>query len=132
MAPVPLHIKIEELAHHDDDRLEHELRVGVVGVDQPLTVTIESDFYELPRIVDYQSLGGIDLPNRLGDALVFACFESVRFQMSDTPFGELTLPDATRWVEIQFVTADAEIVLAELRRHVTPGLYVDEIGRRIR
>jgi hypothetical protein len=124
-------MKIEQIVHDDDDRLEHEVRIGVVGVEQPLTVIIESDFYEWPRIKDYQTYGGIDLPMKMLDCLVFRCFELLLPTMGDNDFGEETLPDATRWIEVQFLTSEAETILAALRRHVTPGLYVDELGRRV-
>src|SRR5438132_3849590 len=114
--PVPLHMKIERLAHHDDDRLEHEVRIGVVGVEEPLTVVIESDFYAWPRIMDYQTYGGIDLPLKLLNYFVFRCYELLLTTMGDTEIGEETMPDATRWIEVQFLTFEAETILAELRR----------------
>jgi hypothetical protein len=132
--PVPLHVTIELAAHDDDDRLEHEIRLGVVGVPEPLTVRIESNFYVWPRIKQYCSCGGINLPQRLLDLLIFKWFEILSSELGEwgTDIVEWTVPDATRWIEVEFLTREAEIILAELRRHVTPGLEVDGAGRVVR
>jgi hypothetical protein len=124
--PVPVFMTLELVAHHGDDRLEHELRVGVVGVNQPLVVKIESQFYGWPHVKEYQSYGGIDLPERLQDAFVFKCFELLATQLDGTDHAHLWVPDATRWIEVQFLDAEARVLLDVLRRQVTPGLVVDE------
>jgi hypothetical protein len=123
---IPLCMVLERLVHQDDDRIEHELRVGVVGVDQPLVVEIESQFYEWPHVKEYHALGGICLPGRLLDTFVFKCFELLAPQLDGMDHAHLWVPDVTRWIEVQFLDAEARVILDVLRRQVTPDLIVDE------
>lgn len=116
---------IEHLKHHDDDRMEHLIRIGVIGVREPLTVGIESDFYEWPRIKEIQTDGGINLPARLLNLFIFKCFDQLWPALDGLDIAEWVLPDATPWVKSQFPADEAEILLTELRRHVTPGLVGD-------
>jgi hypothetical protein len=91
-------------------------------MNQPLAVEIESDFYEWPRIKELCTNGGIKLPSRIRNLFIFLCFEAMHPLLDGTDIAERTIPDATRWIEVQFLTAEAEVLLTELRRHVTPGL----------
>lgn len=123
--PIPLLMAIEQIIHHADDRLEHLLRVGVVGMKVPLTVEIESDFYESPRVKEDSAYGGIDLPAGVEERFLLACFEALIPSLDGTNIAEWPLYDATDWIEKRFSEADAQVLLTELRRHVTPGLKIN-------
>lgn len=120
---IPLLMVLELLKHHDDDRMEHQLRVGVVGVKEPITAEIESDFFANPRVTDISG-HGLDVPGQLENDFVLKCFGL----LWPDPWGcgtevrELFLHDASSWIKAQFLTADAEVLETELRRQVTPDL----------
>jgi hypothetical protein len=46
-------------------------------------------------------------------------------ELDGTVIAQWPLYDATKWIETQFLAAEAEILLTELRRHVTPGLEIN-------
>ena len=106
-------ISIEHLKHHDDDRMEHLIRIG-----------IESDFYELPRLL-MVSDGGIDLPMHIRNLLIFKSFDLTKGDLDGSDIAQRPIYDATPWIETQFLAAETEILLAELRSHVTPGLTIN-------
>lgn len=118
---IPLLMSLELLKHHDDDRMQHQLRVGVVGVERPITADIESDFYKNPRVTDSWG-AALDVSASLEDAFVVACFDMLHPTMDGPAIGEIYLPDATDWIERVFPAADAQVLLAALSRQVTPGL----------
>ena len=122
---LPLLIVLEHLAHHDDDRMEHLLRVGVVGMPEPpLTAEIESDVYEWPRVKRIVAFGGVELPLRLMNLFLFKCFGALWPDLDGTDIAQWPLYDATHWIQTQFLGEEADILLTELRRHVTPGLSI--------
>ncbi|HEX8339991.1 MAG TPA: hypothetical protein VF624_03695 [Tepidisphaeraceae bacterium] len=124
--PLPFLIVLEHLAHHDDDRMEHLLRVGVVGTPEPpLTAEIESDFYEWPRVKRIVASGGIALPPRLMNLFLFKCFGALWPDLDGTDIVQWPLYDATQWIQTQFLSEEANVLMTELRRHLTPGLTID-------
>lgn len=118
---IPLLLAIEFLQHHDDDRIVHLVRSGVVGMAEPLTVEIESEFYQWPHILNLWTDGDFALPPRLRDLFIIKCYQVLLPTLEFSDIGEIYIPDATAWVEIHFLTSEAEILLQELRRHVPPG-----------
>ena len=109
------------MKHHNDDRMEHQLRVGVVGAKEPLTAKIESNFYRNPRVQNSWG-GGLNLPGPLENAFLLKCFGHLAVNPVDAHIREVFTPDATHWINTSFDPADAHALLMELRRHVTPGL----------
>jgi len=125
---IPLLMAIEFLKHHDDDRIVHLVRVGVVGMDEPLTVEIESEFYQWPHILTLWTDGGFDLPQRLQDLFIITCYKALLPTLEFSDIGQIYTPDATVWIQTHFLTQEVEILLEELRRHVPPD-WVDDGAR---
>jgi hypothetical protein len=124
---IPFHVR---LVRHEriEDRLRHSLEFGVVGVKKPAAVMIGSDFYRSPVVEERLDRGGIDLSDRLMDALAVACFRVVvGFVIDgDGECGTWTARDITRWVRRHFTADDAAQILRALSLHVTPGLVVQD------
>lgn len=121
--PIPLLMSLEFLEHLDDDRMEHYLQVGVIGVDRPITADIESDFYKNPRITNLHG-NGLDVPAALEEAFLLKCFNLLWPDPCGmgTAIRELFLDDATAWIKAKFSTVDAHNLLTALRHQVTPDL----------
>lgn len=123
--PIPILLAIEFLQHGENDVMKHQLRVGVVGVAEPMTADIESDFYEWARIEHDYAGDGMDLPIHLRHLLLFKCFNLLTAIQGDHDIAHYLIPDATRWFQTQFLATEAEVLINECRRHVTAGLSID-------
>jgi len=108
------------------ERYEHEVKFGVVGVDRPAAVVVEHDLLSDPEIAERNGRGGLDLPDNLFDDLAIKCFELMGEQIytEGGDSGWWSIPDITKWITNQFPAAEAQHLLAELSRHVTPSLEV--------
>ncbi len=122
---IPFHIEMCRL-YRGSERLEHELSFGVVGIEKPASVIVASDNYGDPVITERLGRGGLELADRVLDALAVKCFRLMSGLISeqDGDSGWWTIADVSRWVRHEFSGADAEQILKELSRHVQPGLTV--------
>ncbi|CAN5530342.1 hypothetical protein BH09PLA1_BH09PLA1_25160 [soil metagenome] len=122
---IPFHVR---LVRRDriEDHLRHSLEFGVVGVNTPATVMIGSDFYCSPVVEERPDRGGIDLPDRLIDALALACYRLIVAYVTQAcgECGTWTEADITPWIRKRFASEDAEQILRALSVHVTPGWEV--------
>lgn len=123
--PVPLLTSIEQTKHHDDDRREYLLQLGVIGSDQRLAAVVEVDADDVPQIVHVADDGGLAIPKRVRDKLIHHFFELYRYELSDGNVFDEGLPDITRLIEDLFLPQEAIVLLNELRRQVKPNLNVD-------
>ncbi len=124
-AKIPFHIDMRRLCR-GSGRLEHELSFGVVGVEKPASVIVASENYADPVITERLGRGGLELADRVVDALAVKCFRLMSGLIvgQDGDSGWWTIADVSRWVRHEFSRADAEQILKELSRHVTPGMTV--------
>ncbi len=125
IAAIPFHIEMRRL-YRGGERLEHELSFGVVGVEKPASVIVASDNYADPVITERIGRGGLELGDRVLDALAVKCFRlmSGKIIEHDGDSGWWTIADVSRWVQHGFSRADAAQILKELSRHVQPGMTV--------
>ena len=124
-AKIPFHIEMRRL-YRGGERLEHELSFGVAGVEKPASVIVASDNYADPVISERLGRGGLELTDRVVDALAVKCFclMSGVIIEHDGDSGWWTIADVSRWVRHGISPVDAEQILKELSRHVQPGLTV--------
>ncbi len=124
-AAIPFHIEMRPL-YRGGERLEHELSFGVVGIDKPASVIVASDNYADPAITERLGRGGLELADSVVDALAVKCFRLMSGMIIDYDgeSGWWTIADVSRWVRHAFSRVDAEQILKELSRHVTPGMTV--------
>lgn len=122
---IPLLLAMELVSHGEDDLVRHNLRIGVVGMQEPIDVDIVSDFYQWPRIEADNGFDGILLPLKLRHHFIFKCFDAMVDVLGDSNLGEWILPDATSWLEVQFLSSEAATLITELRQHVPPGSQID-------
>jgi hypothetical protein len=129
IVPIPIHMRVEELPQPRTDMWAFQLCAGVVGVDQPLTVNIETDRTDLPYIGDYISKRGFeDVPTNLLNQFVFMCFGVIEPQLEGTDLAFRNIPDITRFIQVHFLEDEAELLIATLRRQITAGLVVVDAG----
>ncbi len=132
--PIPLKIMIERIKHHDDDRLEHELKISLAGLTKPLIhVDISALFDELPHIKEWfgNSENMLDLPMHLRDLFIIRCYELIASYMLDE--GGVTawwqMDDCRRWLDVQFLNEEVDALLSTLQPHVVPGVVVSQSVR---
>jgi len=120
---IPFHVRLVR-RERIEDRLQHSLEFGVVGVKRPAAVMIGSDFYRSPVVEERLDRGGIDLSDRLMDALAIGCFRVIVGYVTDGDgqCGTWTAADISWWLRRHFGADDAEQIVEALRLHVTPGL----------
>jgi hypothetical protein len=122
---LPLLLAVEHVAHHDDDRQEYLLRIGVIGADYPLTADIESQSFGPARVANIESHAGIDLTQDLEEAFILKCFDLVSPSLEDTDIGHLPIANATDWINASFPLNEAKLILAELKKQVKLDLDFD-------
>ena len=127
---IPFHIQMRRL-YRGGEGWEHELSFGPVGVVEPAIVVIASNGYDEPAIAERLGRGVLELPDRLVDALAIQCYRLMSFAIIEQngESGWWTLANASPWLRREFVPADAERILKELSRHVTPGVTVRSVCR---
>ncbi len=125
IAAIPFHIEMRRL-YRGGECLEHELSFGVVGVEKPASVVVASDNYADPVITERLGRGGLELADRVLDALAVRSFRlmSGKIIEHDGDSGWWTIADVSRWVRHGFSRDDAGRILKELSRHVQPGMTV--------
>lgn len=127
LSRVPFYVR---LVRRDqvEDRLRHSLEFGVLGVTKPAAVIIGSDLYRSPAVEERLDRGGIDLSDRLMDALAIGCFRVIAGYVidGDGQCGTWTAADITRWLRRHFVADDAEQIVKALSLLVTPGMVVQD------
>lgn len=130
LPPVPFHVRMVLISRNEDDSATHKVKFNVVGVPSPASVTITSGMYTNPVITARHGRGGLDLPDRLMDALAIKCFSVVAGFIidQDGQSGSWTAKDITKWLRRQFMPADADQIIRELSRHVTPGIDVQNMS----
>ena len=123
---IPFHIEMRCL-YRPGDRFNHEVKFGVVGVSEPTTVVISSDYYGKPITIEERiQRGVVDLPSRLLDLLAIKCFRLMASAIIEHggESGWWTLADISLWVRRGCESADAEQILRELSRHTSPEWIV--------
>lgn len=116
---LPLVVTIEQV-RRDEDVLVHQITIETSSGDKLIVADIESDFYQWPRIKSYY-VTLLTLPDRLRDAFVFRVFDLLAAQMYEADGVRCwrSISDCTRWVETQFLTEEARILLDVLAAKTT-------------
>ena len=122
---IPLLTSIERTKHHDDDRREYLLQLGVIGSNQRLAAVIEVSADDVPQILHVGDNGGFAIPTRVRDKLIHHFFELYRFSLEDTTVFDEGLADVTRLIEDLFLPQEAIVLLNEFRKQLDPNLTVD-------
>ena len=126
LLPLPLNLQIIRLAHHDDDRMVHEVQIGLAGLRQPLfQVDIESIFGDLPHVkTSYLCVSFPPLPDRVRGHLIFLSFELLFAKLMEGGgtqyFRQFSC--ARQWIEHLFLSDEAQQICEFLGFHAIVGL----------
>ncbi|MGB7157392.1 MAG: hypothetical protein WBD40_04965 [Tepidisphaeraceae bacterium] len=127
--PIPFHIEMRCRGRQEDDHVEHELKFGVVGVDEPVAVSVVSEGYLRPVISARGSRGGLRLNDALLDVLALSCFTLMAGLLleQDGKSGSWTIADVTKLIRKQFQESEARRILCELSRQVRDRQHVRNV-----
>src|SRR4051812_3987071 len=104
---IPFHVRMVGNGGNADDSATHQVEFNVVGVTSPASVKITNGMYTNPVITARHGRGGLDLTDRLMDALAIKCFKVVAGFIidQDGQSGSWTAKDITKWLRRQFMPA---------------------------
>jgi hypothetical protein len=129
---IPLYLSIEHGgAHHEDDTLEHEIQLFVVGALEP-TVTlaiVQSDAYKDPRVLRYERAALPGLRAAVLDQVVIRAFRTLAHHMNevDGDAAEMWVSDAAAWLGRRLPAGEAAEAVAALAPYVRLGCAVNDV-----
>ena len=126
LLPLPLKLQIARLEHFDDDRMLHEVQIGLAGLRLPLfKVDVESIFGELPHVKTfYLGEWHPPLPDRVRGHLIFLSFELLFAKLMDGGGTQYMrqFSCARQWIEHLFLREEAQQICEFLGFHAIVGL----------
>src|SRR4051812_16133562 len=105
---IPFHSELRSVTDDGVNGWMHEVKFGVVGVSAPCAVVIASQGFSEPVIHRRLCRGGLDLPDRLVDALAIACFRLLATYVVEQggTCAAWTARDVRSWVRLHWPVAE--------------------------